>query len=77
MRELLGRYGFKSSGHCNCGGIYTEKYRCDAYLVRIRPRKYRFAIYDHGSEIVKWTDLKELENKLNELFATDSKTIPA
>lgn len=77
MRELLERYGFKPAGHCNCGGIYTEKYRCDTYLVRVRPRRYKFAIYDHGSQVVNWTDIKELENKLNEIFPKDKTAVPA
>lgn len=76
MREILARYGFNPAGHCNCGGIYTEKYRCDTYLVRVRPRRYKFAIYDHGSQVINWTDLKELENKLNEIFPKDKTAVP-
>lgn len=68
------QYGFKSAGTCNCGGVYTEKYRCDTYLVRIRPRRYKFAIYEDGSRTMDWTDLSQLENKLNEIFPRDKET---
>lgn len=65
------RYGFKPAGTCNCGGIYTEKYRCDTYLIRIRPRRYKFAIYDGGMQTVNWTALDQIEIKLNEIFPRD------
>jgi hypothetical protein len=77
MNETLIKYGFKASGSCTCGGIYTQKYRCDTYLIRVRPKRYKFAIYDHGSQMVNWTDLRELENKLNELFPSDKIPVPA
>lgn len=76
MREKLKEYGFKPAGSCNCGGIYTEKYKCDSYLIRVRPRRYRFAIFESGGVIVNWTDLKELENKLNEIFPRDTAVVP-
>lgn len=72
MTDLLARYGFKAAGTCNCGGIYTQKFKCDTYLIRVRPRRYKFAIFDHGQRVMDWTDLKELENKLNEVFPRDS-----
>lgn len=72
MTETLTRYGFKSAGSCQCGGIYTQKYRCDTYLIRVRPRRYKFALYDHGTRLLDWTDLKELETKLNEYFPRDT-----
>lgn len=77
MIDLLTARNFKAAGTCNCGGVYTQKYRCDAYLIRVRPRRYKFAIFDHGQRIVDWTDLKELENKLNEIFPIDTQIVPA
>jgi hypothetical protein len=75
MTDLLTKYGFKSAGSCNCGGVFTQKYRCDTYLIRIRPRRYKFAIFDHGTRLLDWTDLKDLENKLNELFPRDMEAV--
>lgn len=73
MREIMSKYGFNPAGTCNCGGIYTEKFRRGADLVRIRPRRYKFTIYHNGGVVLNWTDLKDLENKMNEIFPIPAK----
>lgn len=77
MIDLLTARNFKAAGTCNCGGAYTQKFRCNTYLVRVRPRKYKFDIFNRGQRMIEWTDLKELENKLNEFFPINNKTVPA
>lgn len=72
MTDLLTRYGFKSAGSCQCGGAYTQKYKRDIYIIRIRPRRNKFAVFVMGGRLLDWTDLKELETKLNEYFPRDT-----
>lgn len=39
---------------CNCGGIYTEKYKLEgsAWKVRVMPRKGIFFIQHHGNTLI-------------------------
>jgi hypothetical protein len=37
----------------------------------VRTRRYKFAVYDGGMQALNWTDLDQLEIKLNEFFPKD------
>jgi hypothetical protein len=68
MTDALRIHGFAAAGHCRCDGVYTLKYRHGKYLIKVRGRRYKFCVYEGGTTILPWTDLSQLQTKLNELF---------
>jgi hypothetical protein len=77
MKDLLEIYGYKFYSKCSCDGHASEKYKNGTYRFYYRPKQQRFRIRNHGSWVMQWMPIKELENKLNELHPENIKTVQA
>lgn len=70
VNELLSDYKFVKTGACNCNGIFTEKYKNENFILKVRPRRNQHQLsYKSGSDsgITNWVTLTELKAKLDEL----------
>jgi hypothetical protein len=66
--DIFARHGYTYTGSCNCGGIYTEKWRKGEFIIRWRKKRYTFKVMQaHEGTILTWQPIKLLENTLNEL----------
>lgn len=65
--ELLTKYDYKPAGSCHCNGVFTLKFKNGDYLIKWRKSRYKFQVFESGSSITGWLEVKELENKLKEI----------